>query len=325
MEKAKLTPEEIRNGLRPIIEDIFERLLPHAATRIGLSDRELRRRLSIHLRPVRFSDDINAYVNAGASVITINEALMLFYHKIVKLFVATINVGNIKTGIMQNTRISSKKVIGVCRELMQAYLEDRILMQPGIMTEELTRGQIIVCSRLVRSCETFAVAHELGHVVIAKMKGEIVEYATAKRAVREFLEEIPDLAETQKLELVKPWSNELCADLIGLQLSCSQPETEPYNHWRNYKQWLSSGAQINRLSELMLQEYQDKLTLGHKITLVSTHPHDYLRVDTIRKSSEEFNSSGHYDFGKIFGQFAMGVLDDIFVKTENGDYKLRNH
>jgi hypothetical protein len=266
------------------------------------------------------SEEINAYANPKIFAITINEALMIFYHKMLKVFASTLIAGDTQ---IQNT-MPTNKIVNVCQQLMQAYLENRLLKQKGLAIEDLDHNQSEVVSRLVRSCECFAVAHELGHIVIVQTKGNIAEYSIAKNAVEEFLNDFPDLPTEYKGKLIKPWTNEVCADLLGLQLSLSQPQTEPYNDWGYYEQWLSSGAQINRLLGLMLQEYEDRLTQGHKIAFCITHPHDYLRVDVLRKRSEQLNSSSDSDLGSMFGLFTTRLLDGIFIKTERGNYKLRH-
>lgn len=270
---------EPREGLKKIIKDIAGGMLPYAAARIGVPHDEFRKRLEVRLGR---SKDINAYANAATTRITINEALMMFYHKMLKVFVITLSVGDKSSGILLKPTIPPEEILSVQKKLLQADLEDKLLKTKGFELKELNAGQRAVLARLVRSCECFAVGHELGHVVISRTKGNIPEYANGRRTVKDFLESIDDLSNAQRCELIEPWTNEICADLIGLQLSLAQPKTEPYSGWGNYKQWLCAGAEITRLLDMMRQEFDDRLNHGKMITFINTHPYDYLRWKAIR-------------------------------------------
>ena len=314
-----LTVGEPPNILKPIIKDFAKRLIPAVSIRMGIPQKEVQKRLSINFLPT--SKKINAYANPKTFSIIIPGALMVFYHKMLKVFVSTLNVG-IKTQIMEKRKIPPKRILNVCRKLMHAYLEDKILEEGGFLLEELTEGQSTVLSYLRDGCECFAVAHELGHIVNVQTKGNTAEYSEAKNAVEEFLNKVPDL-KIHKTKLIKPWSNEICADLIGLQLglqlSISPEETKEYKDWQS---WLSCGAQISLLLQSMFQEYEDRL--ANKTTISYTHPPDMWRAAAIRKRSVELNCSDPYDLCNRFVQFALSVLDNIFIKTETGDYKLKN-
>jgi hypothetical protein len=310
--------------LKPIIKDIAKRLIPPAAIRLGIPAKEVQKRLSINFLRTNLSKEINAYVKPSTFSITISEALMIFYHKMLKVFVSTLDVGYINTQIVEKRKFPPGRILKECKKLLQAYSENKLFEEGAFLLEELTEGQSIVLSYLVDSCEYFAVAHELGHIITMQTKGKIGEYSLAKDTVEEFLSKIPDLGKKDKLMLIKPWTNEICADLTGLQLSLSQSPTKRNKHGYDNKQWFSSGAQIALLLNFMLQEYEDRLNNGRKVSFDSTHPHDSLRVVAIRKRAKELHSLGPYDVGKIFGHFVVGMLDDIFVKTESGDYTLRN-
>jgi hypothetical protein len=302
-----------------IAKDIAERMLPHAATRIGIPHSELKKRLEVRLGR---SKDINAYANAATTRITINASLMVFYHKMLKVFVATLSVGDKTSGILGKPTISPDRILSAQKRLLQADSEDSLLTTEGFQLKELDAGQRTVLVYLVRSCECFAVGHELGHVVINRTKGNVPEYDSSRAAVRDFLESIDDLSSAQRRELIEPWTNEVCADLIGLQLSLAQPKIEPYSRWGDHKEWICAGAEITRLLDLMREEFDDRLNHGKMITFVNTHPHDYLRWKAIRSSSEYKAACGDSSLGDSFRTFT-GVLDDIFEETDIGVYKLR--
>lgn len=192
---------------------------------------------------------------------------------------------------------------------------------PGFDSKELNKGQIAVVSYLVKSCECFAVGHEFGHIIISKTKNHIPEYEEALNTVEDFLNPITDLTAKQKSEFLEPWAMELCADHIGLQLSLGQPKTKQFEHWGAYKEWLCAGAEISRELDLMRQEFDDRLTLGNKVTFTSSHPHDFLRLKAIRASPEYTANHGESLLSKYFSTFT-GILDSILEKKENGKFSL---
>jgi len=73
----------------------------------------------------------------------------------------------------------------------------------------------------------------------------------------------------------------------------------------------------------MLQEYEDRLNLGSRVTFVSSHPYDLLRAKTIRLYSGIIFTSEDFDFGKAFSTFVSSILSSIFVKRKDGIYTLR--
>jgi hypothetical protein len=96
---------------------------------------------------------------------------------------------------------------------------------------ELNLGQNIITHRLVASCESFAVGHEFGHIILNKTKGKIVEYTDSIKVVQNFLSQIKDLTDKEKSELLEPWVEEICADRIGLQLSLSRFNSKSFKDW----------------------------------------------------------------------------------------------
>lgn len=317
------TLDELNKGMEKIIEDIGERLLPLAYTRAGIQVSDSKKRLRVVFKPVIISEDINAYYDPDKNEITVNDHLMVFYHKMLKVFVAMLTVGVRKTSTLDKVTIPSGRILSACRELMQAYCEKKLMAQEGFQLSKLGEGQKAVLCRLVRSCECFDVGHELGHFVIKNTKADIAEHTTATKTVKDYLEGRADLCTNVKLKLIKPWSNEICADLIGLQLSLAQSNTEPYNHWENYKQWLCAGAEISLLLMWMFEEFEDRLKYGSNIPPSETHPPGDLRREAIRSSSGTLSPSEEpFDFGKTFSTFANGLLEELLTKTKDGHYTL---
>jgi hypothetical protein len=107
---AGIKPQEMRGELRKIIKDIAMEMLPLAANRIGIEPSDLKKRLSIELNR---GTDINAYTNKSGNRIIVNDSLMIFYHKMLKVFAATLSVGDKTTGIIRKPVISPKTILSV--------------------------------------------------------------------------------------------------------------------------------------------------------------------------------------------------------------------
>jgi hypothetical protein len=227
-----------------------------------------------------------------------------------KVYCATLSVGDKATNHMYKPSIHPERIASIMKKLLAADLENKLLLTKALDGVELNRAQIVVLTRLVHSCECFAVGHEMGHIIISRTKSNIMEMEAAKKIVEEFLEPIKELKDNEKKELLEPWTEEICADLIGLQLTLSIPEVEPYKHWGNYKSWLCSGAEISRSLDMMMQEYKDRLNNGKLVTFVNTHPHDYLRLQAIRGSQDYIDAKGIPWFGESFSVFSK-VIDFV--------------
>jgi|GEM_PF-5290966 len=316
----------LNTHMEQIIRDILKRMVPFAASRANLAEHDFEKRLRLN---VNISSKINAFASPQNGwktfSVIINNALMIFYHKMLKVYVSQLSIGDDEANAIEKPIIPFNEVVNVSKELMSAYWKGKLLAQKSFFLEEMGigMGQLTLLSRLVRSCECFTVGHELGHAVFGIKRGYVPEYAIAKEFVNDFFDDIPDLEEKVKKLWVKPWTKEISADLIGLSLSLAQPNIDPYNSWPNYKQYLCGGAEISILLLWMLQEYYDRLHHGRKITLRSSHPYYYLRWKALNTSPEKEKFSDHVNFGKRFGLFAIRILDQIFSKIENGTYKLR--
>jgi hypothetical protein len=311
------------DGLRHTLEDMTCRLLPGAAKRLGIGYESLKPKVIMNLQS---STTVNAYVetlDGGKRFrITVNDRLLIFYHKMLKIFVSTIGIGENEKRAVERPRIPYKWIVSTCANLIQAYWDGTFFSRGGFLIEELGRGQAAILHRLLWSCECYDVAHELGHVVRRLSRTTPREYAVARKHVERFLDTFPELDGESKLEFIDPWTEELCADLIGLNLTLSQSNTDYFHNWANYKQWLCAGAEITHLLQWMLNEYRDRLNHGSKISLVSSHPHDYLRWKALSLSTEKASFSDRVNCGKMFGRFAMRVLDSVLKKTEKGEYTL---
>jgi hypothetical protein len=299
---------DTQGGLRPILKEFADSLFPCVANRLAVPVSDLKKGLQVRLRPARYSTEVNADVNRSDSLININESLMIFYHKMLKVFVSTLDVRDLETKVLYKATIPWRRVVRVTRELLQALMEDRILLQKGFRLEELTQNQENVLGLLRDGCEKFSIAHELGHVIIARSRGKVHEYFSANEEVVGYLKPRDSMRGYEK-QVIEPWTNELCADLIGLKLLLSLPPEE--GDGKYYKSWLASGAVISGELRWMLEDYEARLK--QEFTPSITHPPEFLRAKYLNSFiAKEIPNEPNYSAN--FFYFGMRVLDAIFPK-----------
>jgi hypothetical protein len=312
------------SSLQEIAQSILGLLSPIAATRAGIDAEDFHGRVRLDFRD---SSVINAGVHSDDNwqsfSIVMNQALMIFYHKMLKVFASTIGIGKNEQEASERPTAPPKKILSVSKKLLIAFEEGTILRQKSFYAEELGKGQTAIVGRLVNACECFDIAHEIGHAIYGIKNKQVPEQALAVQSVVGFLADIQDLSQADKEALIEPWTEEICADLIGLNLTLSQPCVPPYNSWPNYKQYLCGGAEISHLLQMMIGEFIDRRHFGSRIALVSTHPHDYLRWKAISRSPDKAAITDNIGFGKMFGNFTMWILNSLFQKDERGEYQLR--
>ena len=308
-------------SLRSIINDLVQRLVPGASARIGITQSQLNDKLYVKVEP---STEVNAFVEVSADrktfQLVINDALMMFYHKLLKVYVGTLGVGNGPEDAIENPTIPFHEIVMTCKNLMQAFWDDEFLRTKSLGIDDLSPSQQELLSRLLMNCEAFDISHELGHVVIELENNHVKESQYANSKVVDFLNNIHELTSEDRAKIIGSWTDEICADLIGLDILLSQENSPPYSRWPHYKQWLAAGAEISNLLHMMLMEYNDYLTIGPKITLVSSHPHDYLRWKALSDSPTKAGIEDRLQFGRRFGHFSKEIMNELFLKTEDGGF-----
>jgi hypothetical protein len=205
----EVSPEEAHQGLKGIIRDLSKRLVPYAALRIGIDPVELESRLkSARLEP---SPDFNGCVQTSDNwktfEIVINEGLMMFYHKMVKVFVASVRVRDTQDDSTHGS-IEPTRIVSVCRRLIEAYFQGRLFTQAGFSFDDFGKAKVLMTTALVHCCECFAIAHEFGHLVVQLSKTKLPEHATAKKLVEDFLQLFSTLDGNMKARFVAPWTEE---------------------------------------------------------------------------------------------------------------------
>ena len=313
--------EELSRGMRQIISDFAKQLMPFAAARIGIEHRELANRfLGVRLEEShKVNGRVRSFDNWDTFEIVINLGLMIFFHKMMKVFVSTFGFGDDEEHATERPIEPFDKTVSVCKGLMEAFWEDRLLTQGGFWFAEFGKMQMRMTADLVHCCECSVIAHELGHVVRKLSKIEVAEFAAAREIVDGYMTFVYGLDEDAKNQMAESWTEEICADLIGLQLCLAQPNTAPpYSHWRNHRLTLYGGAEIAIILPAMLEDYDWKMRQGGptiRISPISSHPPNLLRLKAIRSSNERpaFSEEDrlYRDFGGRCGAFAKEVVSKL--------------
>ena len=111
-----------------------------------------------------------------------------------------------------------------------------------------------------------------------------------------------------------PWTDELCADLIGLNLALSQIGSEPYCGWREPTRCFYDGIEVFQVLLRMVEEYRERKSYGSKLALVPTHPHGLLRMEAISRVRKDAGVPLGDRFQMVTQcfRFSRHVLDEIF-------------
>ena len=126
-----------------ILERIVQRLLPYAAARISVSENELADRVSVQLGS---STEVNGQVATfdGHTLIVVNIALMMFLHKMLKVFVATLGIGDDEEHAIEMPIKPFNRVVSACKALLDAFWEGKILEEAGLWLADFGGYQIRV-------------------------------------------------------------------------------------------------------------------------------------------------------------------------------------
>ncbi len=208
-----------------VLQDMLDKLLPHVAGRLRTRPHDLNAKLEIHISEEQIINGCTYPEDDGEGfTIEIAWGLLIFFHKIIKLFVSRMSVRD-DDEIIEETRISEEHMLETSRRLLNGFFDGTIFNLPSIPLSNLTKSQILLSGYLLYFAELFVVGHELGHIIIntdlEKAKREIlIASASTEERNRTFLDDI-GIEETKKEIAMRRWPRELAADMIGLQL-CMQ-------------------------------------------------------------------------------------------------------
>lgn len=165
---------------------------------------------------IRFSDDHRRFS------IRIYRGMLVFLHKMLKLYLSRIHVGGSDGQIIERPKVSDAEMVGSARRLVAAYWNGEIMDTAGIGLEKLTENQMLLAAHLLHYAESFIVGHELGHALV-ELRPESVgreigaAFAYLVTEPRECIVEA-GFPSDRTDRILRDWSKEMVADLLGLEL-----------------------------------------------------------------------------------------------------------
>lgn len=304
-----------------VLKDKLAMLLPHVATRLRTTEHDLRKRLEIYLskEPIingcTFSED-----NWKTFKIEIAWGLLIFFHKMIKLFLSRMNVRD-DDGIIEATCISEEDMVETSRKLMIGFWDGTIFTTPSFPLTKMTKSQIELSSYLLHFGEEFVIGHELGHIIInsdpEKAKREIlIASASTDERNRALLDDI-GIEKSKKETAIKRWPYELAADMIGLQL-CLQERDDFIG-----RMTIRASAELLFVTMVLLEEFY-KMSRGRDYWVdiyryqnkpyhkEMHHPPTSLRLEFIQAYVDQDNPHSTVDqLGKTFKQWAQYILSKV--------------
>lgn len=279
-----------------------ERLLrPVLCERYGIPPREYAKRY----RGIRIAkiDAVNGYVATPdrwmSFTIHLNHGLLMFLHKICKLFTSAARV--VDSSGEEDTKIPWERTVEVARKLLDAFWSNTIMDVYGFGLADLSRKQLRATSAMLTYMERFAVGHELGHVCAHITTDPIPEAVAGGVLAKMFAGHLDDIH-------VADWTEEFTADLVGVRLvlkSCTDDE----------ERTLAYGAVEGFFVLLNLLEGYYEKKYGRALEL-GTHPPARLRLQALRRVKISCDDKASSDdktspeLGDAFAAFARRVLNE---------------
>ena len=203
-----------------LIDVELEPLLPHAAKLIGINSKELRRRLTkVHIITDSQVQCFVRTMDRKTFEIGINDGFIGF----LGVMAAVLLTRAVIEGDGHPT-IPFEEILPIADEFMRGYWAEEIIYHPGLAAIQLNDIQDKLYSAVLGESIGFALAHELGHIVIELSSARKAdEYKKGVEIVKKFLADtyqhdgiIMGPIDMDKLE--QHWADEIGADLIGLKL-----------------------------------------------------------------------------------------------------------
>lgn len=292
-------------ALHQIIVDLGKQLIPYTATKVRMEPDVLKNcilNVSMIMDP-----EVNGFARSSDNwktfEIGINIGLMIFLHKMIKVFASRIGVMGDEGHPVENPEIPFENTISVAKRLMKAYWDQNLLSTMGFQVMQLSEEQMNISSHLLHHAECFVVAHEFGHIVINLHQAEVKELNIGIEVVRGILEGISDLSETSKHQLTRQWGQEIGADLIGLQLVLELGKTD------HDKILIYSAAELVFILQNMLETFYEK-NIGENLPLGS-HPPSQMRLAVLRSIVGKSNPPQVLQLGEAFAEMAEMIVSKI--------------
>lgn len=297
-ENLDLSEYGVKAGLSKIVKDAAHEMLPAVSERLHCKSDNLTHRLtSVGMIE---HPEVNGFVKTADNwrtfEIFLNVGLMMFFHKISKMFASRIGVMGQDMNPSEHPSIPYEEMVRVAKKLMESFWSNNLLNTVGFYSIQLSLNQNIFAGILLHFAEKFVVAHELGHVTINLSPQYPSEYEYA-------LTLLNDIHIEAFQRDVEQWAEEIASDLIGLQLTVSTENDDI----QRMKALL--GAEFVFIVQNMLEQYFEKKFRENPP--IGTHPPSKLRLALIRKAVGQSNPEGVFQVGKALESMADDIISKI--------------
>jgi hypothetical protein len=306
LKDVEFSEQALNAGMNKIVINMVDELAPPVCQRLGLDEKIFKKRL-ISVR-MTLEPTVNGYVTTSDGWDTfemaIHVGLMIFYHKMIKIFAGVVGVMGEDGKPKESPKIPFEDIVSVSRTLMKAFWENRLMKQEGLRLMQLSDAQIAIASLLLNYTESFTVAHELGHIVMHLSPDETPELLAGKAIVRRIIEQTNLTNSIGGSSLHENWANEFAADLVGLGLVLQLKQLNPYTNILRY-----SSAELALLLQHLLESFHQKI-LGSPV-VSDTHPPSILRISCLRTATRQSNPDTIFQLGEAFEKLANEIMNNI--------------
>jgi hypothetical protein len=274
-----------------MLNEFMDRLVAVAEKNEKITANSLRNRISKICAVDTLDINGRVYQNNSLFTIDIYIGLLIFIHKLFKIFVSQTGtaerLGNdIRT---ENSKIDFDSIVPIVKAMLKAFWEKRLFTeQSWIETKQLTNGEIIILEELRSYAEMFIVAHEIAHIVY-------ICNPSTKTFAR-----LPSNYGT----ISSNWNKEIGADILGLIfcLLCNS-ERAPLAF---------SSIELFFIVQKMIVDFYT-MEHGFKPKLSITHPPCEIRLKAIREFVQESNPvENWFAIGEKWEIIANSILDKIY-------------
>lgn len=273
------------------------------------------------LRSNEINGSISTVDNGNTYNIEITWGLCIFIHKMTKLFICRVAVGDDKLNVIEKPVISHEEMLNTAKTLTNSFWDESIFAVPSIPLSLMTKNQNLLCSYLIHFSELFCIAHELGHFIINSNPEKVSkELLIARKSTEDFTNcylNSLKINNYKKLKAVEMWPNELASDLIGIKL-CLNLEDNLVE-----RVIVRAGAEIVFISMILLENIKEKRdginfwpnyyeSNNYSNYTEMDHPPTSLRLEFLQSFVDEnFWQLNEDDLGKEFNNWKEYLLSKL--------------
>ncbi len=212
-----ISVSDIGNNRRQItfaVNKAYDDILPFAAEKLSISTQECRKDIEqvMILHKPTLSAGIGRRNSTGKYVIQVDISLIKYYFEMVKLINSQKSI-RLPSGDFSKKSIPYQEAVVAAKRLMDGYLAGDVYSF-GVPNEKMASWAFPITVAISELCVCFTIAHELGHYVQLKLLTPPEEYVIASNMVG-FL--VRSTLAIDSKEIVKNWTTEVAADIMGFQ------------------------------------------------------------------------------------------------------------